>query len=251
MTGKRDINGIKIRHKQKKRKQDAMSAADVDNADEKKPAQVVKNATKMVDADDTIKKSNVSGVGNTSHINNDTNNVQDAMKAAADMDDADKKKHAQVVKNAANMDDADDGINMTNVSRVGDPSNVKDDDQGPGDESDVKDAGITTEGEDAGRSANEQTQDKTMVSQFGNLSELEKFPRNAANMDKTDDGGSKERNDNLEPNDTSNDAKDADVTTKADDRSGSANDSTQVKKKVSQSGNFSKLEKFPRLTLTY
>ena len=116
----------------------------------------------------------------------------------------------------------------------------KDNDQEPGDAGEAKDVGITTVGDDAGG-----------VSQFGNFSELEKFPRNAANMDKTDDGGSKERNDNLEPNDTSNDAKDADVTTKADDRSGSANDSTQVKKKVSQSGNFSKLEKFPRLTLTY
>ena len=54
------------------------------------------------------------------------------------------------------------------------------------------------------------------------------------------DGSNKKRDD-----DTSNDTKDADVTTKAEDGSESANDSTQEKQMVSQSGNFSKLEKFP------
>ena len=45
----------------------------------------------------------------------------------------------------------------------------KDNDQEPGHAGEAKDAGITTVGDDAGG-----------VSQFGNLSELEKFPRNAA-----------------------------------------------------------------------
>ena len=70
--------------------------------------------------------------------------------------------------------------------------------------------------------------------------ELDKFPRNAANKDDTDDGSNKKRDD-----DTSNDTKDADVTTKAENGSESANNSTQEKQMVSQSGNFSKLEKFP------
>jgi hypothetical protein len=46
-----------------------------------------------------------------------------------------------------------------------------------GDASDAKDAGITPEREDAGRSANEATQDKTTVSLSGNLSKLKQFPR--------------------------------------------------------------------------
>ncbi len=102
MARGRDTDGKKIRHKRKKRDQDATSAADVDKTN--------------------------------------------------------KKKRKQDATNATNMDDGDNNLRA-------------------GDASDAKDAGITTEGKDAGRSANEATQDKTTVSLSGNLSELKQFPR--------------------------------------------------------------------------
>jgi hypothetical protein len=104
----------------------------------------------------------------------------------------------------------------------------------------AKEPGMTTEGDGAGR-----------VAQFGNLSELDKFPRSGTNMDDTNNGSSEERDENKNTGDTSNDAKDADVTNKPEDGRGSANDSTQDKKRVSKPGNSTKFEQFPRLTLTY
>jgi len=118
-------------------------------------------------------------------------------------------------RNAGNLDDTDDGGNEER-------------DEGGA----ARKVGVEEEG---GRVLNSSSSSSSSSSP-----KLDKFPRNAANKDDTDDGSNKKRDD-----DTSNDTKDADVTTKAENGSESANNSTQEKQMVSQSGNFSKLEKFP------
>ena len=185
----------------KQRKKDTTSTVNADDVDTDK--QRKKETTSMTDVVDAVQQRKIDTTSATDVVDADINRKKDAT-SATDMVDADKSINER-----------------TNVLRVSEPSDGKDNDQEPGDAGDGKDAGVTTVGDDAGG-----------ISQFGNFSDLDKFPRNVAN-------------------ETSNDAKDADVTTKADDGGGSGNDSTQEKKKVSQSGNFSKQEQFPRRTVTH
>ena len=69
-----------------------------------------------------------------------------------------KKKRKQGTTNATNVNDGNNNLRA-------------------GDASEAKNAGITIEGEDAGRTANKATQDITTVSLTGNLSNLKQFPR--------------------------------------------------------------------------
>ena len=144
------------------------------------------------------------------------------------MDKTNKKKRKQVATNVTNVDNVDNNLRADDASDAKDTSITSEEEeagtQGKTTLSGAKEPGMTTEGDGAGR-----------VAQFGNLSELD----------------SEERDENKNTGDTSNDAKDADVTNKPEDGRGSANDSTQDKKRVSKPGNSTKFEQFPRLTLTY